>query len=84
MRRKRYFWKSGPSLSALIFLVSDGTNRNSAAYFLGEGGVPMRTLFALLLLSAAFVSAQDAKIEELGKSPVDFRVLGRNESRAEE
>ena len=33
----------------------------------------MRTLFAILLLNTAFVSAQDAKIEELGKSPVEAK-----------
>ena len=35
----------------------------------------MRTTLALLLLSAAFVSAQDAKIEELGKSPVEAKFV---------
>jgi hypothetical protein len=33
----------------------------------------MKTLFALLALSAAFLSAQDAKIEEVGKSPVEAK-----------
>ena len=33
----------------------------------------MRTTLALLLLSTAFVSAQDARIEEVGKSPVEAR-----------
>jgi len=35
----------------------------------------LRTPLALLLLSAAFVSAQDAKIEELGKSPVEAKFV---------
>ena len=35
----------------------------------------MRSLLALLLLSAAFVSAQDAKIDELGKSPIDTKFV---------
>lgn len=33
----------------------------------------MRTTVALLLLSTAFVSAQDSKIEEVGKSPVEAK-----------
>jgi len=43
----------------------------------------MRTLFALLLLSAAFVSAQDAKIEELGKSPVEAKFASGGRIRME-
>jgi hypothetical protein len=35
----------------------------------------MRSLLALVLLSAAFVSAQDAKIDELGKSPVETKFV---------
>ena len=35
----------------------------------------MRTLLTLLLLTAAFVSAQDAKIDELGKSPVETKFV---------
>ncbi len=35
----------------------------------------MRTLFTLLLLGTAFVSAQDAKIDELGKSPVEAKFV---------
>jgi hypothetical protein len=35
----------------------------------------MRSLLALLLLSAAFVSAQDAKIDELGKSPIETKFV---------
>lgn len=35
----------------------------------------MRTLLAILLLNTAFVSAQDAKIEELGKSPVEAKFV---------
>jgi hypothetical protein len=35
----------------------------------------MRSLLTLLLLSAAFVSAQDAKIDELGKSPVETKFV---------
>ena len=35
----------------------------------------MRSLFTLLLLSTAFVSAQDTKISELGKSPVETKFV---------
>jgi len=35
----------------------------------------MRSLLALLLCSTALVSAQDAKIEEVGKSPVDAKFV---------
>ncbi|HYM76335.1 MAG TPA: hypothetical protein VE377_10195 [Candidatus Dormibacteraeota bacterium] len=33
----------------------------------------MRTVFALLALGTAFLSAQDARIEEVGKSPVEAK-----------
>jgi len=33
----------------------------------------MKTLFALLALSTAFLAAQDARIEEVGKSPVEAK-----------
>src|SRR5579864_9788726 len=35
----------------------------------------MRSLFTLLLLSTAFVTAQDTKINELGKSPVEAKFV---------
>ena len=35
----------------------------------------MRSLLTLLLLGTAFVSAQDAKIDELGKSPVEAKFV---------
>ena len=35
----------------------------------------MRSLLAVLLLGTAFVSAQDAKIDELGKSPVEAKFV---------
>jgi hypothetical protein len=35
----------------------------------------MRTLFALLLLSSALVFAQDEKIDEIGKSPVEAKFV---------
>lgn len=37
--------------------------------------MPMRSLFVLLLLGTAMVVAQDSKIEELGKSPVETKFL---------
>jgi hypothetical protein len=35
----------------------------------------MKTLFAALALSTAFLTAQDARIEEVGKSPVEAKFL---------
>ena len=40
----------------------------------------MRSLLTLLLLSAAFVFAQDAKIDELGKSPVEAKFMSGGRS----
>lgn len=53
---------------------TEQTERDRRISLRGEG-VPMRSLLTLLLLSAAPVIAQDANVDEMGKSPVESKFV---------
>src|SRR5215471_13021102 len=63
--------------------TGSGTNRTNYSYLHSRPGVcPMRSaILAILILSAAFLPAQEAKVEDIGKSPTEAKFVSNGKVR---